>query len=222
MESILNITNGDSAVNLMRDATILGEFLPWRDVLHDGPVPAELSLYELSKVRARFIAERGWADLHEVEQSFAERDQILKGFRDYDRVILWFEHDLYDQLQILQILDWFADNPPATNSLSMICTEQYLGMCTPEQIAGLVEYEAPVTNEQLLLAKHAWQAFRSTNPLEWHALLQIDTSALPFLEGAVLRQLQEYPDCPHRPLPDRATGLEYPRPGRTPTRPVIW
>ncbi|MGB5436237.1 MAG: hypothetical protein WBM98_10140 [Maribacter sp.] len=195
MESILNITNGDSAVELMRKAGISGEYLPWRDVLHDGPVPAGLSLPKLSKVRARFIAERGWADLHEVEQSFAERDQILADFRDYDRVILWFEHDLYDQLQILQILDWFADNPPAAGSLSMICTEQYLGMCTPEQIASLIEYEAPVTDRQLSLAKWAWAAFRSSNPQEWQALLQIDTSALPFLEGAVLRQLQEYPDC---------------------------
>ncbi len=110
-------------------------------------------------------------------------------------MILWFEHDLYDQLQILQILDWFADNPPAAGSLSMICTEQYLGMCTPEQIASLIEYEAPVTDRQLSLAKWAWAAFRSSNPQEWQALLQIDTSALPFLEGAVLRQLQEYPDC---------------------------
>ncbi len=44
MESILNITNGDSAVELMRKAGISGEYLPWRDVLHDGPVPAGLSL----------------------------------------------------------------------------------------------------------------------------------------------------------------------------------
>ncbi|MDJ0805909.1 MAG: hypothetical protein QNJ78_03660 [Gammaproteobacteria bacterium] len=194
-QRILNITNGDSAVHLMQDATIPGEYLPWRDVLHDGPVPADLTLSQLSKVRARFIAERGWAELAEVERDFTERDRILMNSVEYDRIILWFEHDLYDQLQILQILDWFADHPPEPGSLSMICTERYLGMCSPDQLAALREFEAPITREQFLLAKRAWRAFRSADPLVWQAFLQEDTSALPFLAGAVLRQLQEYPDC---------------------------
>ena len=195
MARILNITNGDSAVHLMREASIPGEYLPWRDVLHEGPVQADLSLQQLSNRRARFIAERGWMDLVSLEQDFAERDQTLIHCADYDQVVLWFEHDLYDQLQIVQILDWFADNPPPPGTLSMICTEQYLGMCSPRQIADLRAQAAPVSDAQLLLAKHAWRAFRSADPLAWQALLQVDTTALPFLSGAVLRQLQEYPDC---------------------------
>ncbi|MFT5259965.1 MAG: hypothetical protein ACI9J2_001341 [Saprospiraceae bacterium] len=39
MKKIFNITNGDSAVNLMREGALPGVYLPWRDVLHDGPVP---------------------------------------------------------------------------------------------------------------------------------------------------------------------------------------
>lgn len=37
MRNILNITNGDCAVEIMKKADISGVFLPWRDVLHDGP-----------------------------------------------------------------------------------------------------------------------------------------------------------------------------------------
>jgi len=36
---ILNITNGDSATTLMQRAGVPGDYLPWRDVLYDGPVP---------------------------------------------------------------------------------------------------------------------------------------------------------------------------------------
>lgn len=36
---MLNITNGDSAVEIMKAAKSEGVFLPWQDVLHDGPVP---------------------------------------------------------------------------------------------------------------------------------------------------------------------------------------
>ena len=49
MKRVLNITNGDSAVEIMREAGIEGDFLPWRDVLHVEPVPARLSFADLSK-----------------------------------------------------------------------------------------------------------------------------------------------------------------------------
>ncbi len=38
-------------------------------------------------------------------------------------------------------------------------------------------------------------AFRSDTPEKWCELLSEDTSALPFLEGAVVRMLEEYPSC---------------------------
>ncbi len=40
---MLHLTNGDSAADLIREAGIGGKVLPWRDVLHMGPVPDKLS-----------------------------------------------------------------------------------------------------------------------------------------------------------------------------------
>ncbi len=199
---VLNITNGDCAVDIMKKAGIAGDFLPWRDVLHDGPVPAGLSLEELSKVRAEFIIGKDWGGddaKSAIKQDFIDRDNQLKNYQDYGKVILWFEHDLYDQLQIIQILDWFAQRQQGTTKLTMICTENYLGMQSPDEMKDLMQYESPITNEQLTFSSTAWSAFRSTlsidKPKQWQDLLNEDTSALPFLKGAILRQLEEFPDC---------------------------
>ena len=193
MGNILNITNGDCAVEVMKKAGIPGVFLPWRDVLHDGPVPKGLSLEALSQIRAKFIISRGWGAPEEIEKSFIERDELLKSFEEFEKVILWFEHDLYDQLQILQILDWFYENNKNGVKLSLICTDKYLGPLSPSEMNGLFKYEEPVTEKHLLLSSKAWSAFRSSSPEEWAGLLNTDTSALPFLEGAVVRLLEEYP-----------------------------
>ena len=197
MERTLNITNGDSAVDIMLRAGITGKLLPWQDVLHDGPVPPGLMLEELSKVRASFIADRGWASLEAVQQVFKYRDHVLESSEQYEKVILWFEHDLYDQLQILQILDWFHQHRPIKTELSIICLDQYLGMMSPEQMVALCQHELAVTEEQLVLASTAWSAFRCATPENWHALLQTDTRALPYLSGAITRLLEEYPHCRH-------------------------
>ena len=195
MDNILNITNGDCAVEIMKTANIPGTFLPWRDVLHDGPVPAGLTLEALSEVRANFIIDRGWGTPENIKRDFIERDNTLKLFETYEKVILWFEHDLYDQLQILQILDWFDQNRPKDSSLSIICVDKYLGMLSPEEMATLYQYEEPVTEKHFELSKKAWSAFRADTPEQWAALLKVDTTTLPFLEGAILRLLEEYPNC---------------------------
>ena len=58
---------------------------------------------------SKFISELGWGEHKDVMKSFQDRDNVLTTFRDYEEVILWFEHDLYDQLQlILQSIDGFA------------------------------------------------------------------------------------------------------------------
>ena len=105
----LHITNGDSAANILKESTIRGDVLPWRDPMHHGPFPADLDLASLSKVRARYLAGPGF-DAAEVERDFQLRDEHLRGATQYDRIVLWFEHDLLDQLQILQLLDWFRKN----------------------------------------------------------------------------------------------------------------
>lgn len=192
-ERILNITNGDCAVTAMTTAQLPGDYLPWRDILHEGPVPQGLALAALSEVRARFIAERGWGQLTPLQEDFQARDAGLADFRSYDRIRLWFEHDLYDQLQLLQLLDWFADNDLGDTRLTLLCTDEYLGPSSPEALQQRLNVETPVTGEQFDLARRAWSAFRQSSPQAWAHLLHDDLSPLPFLESTVRRMLEEYP-----------------------------
>ncbi|MDH3326883.1 MAG: hypothetical protein OEM38_09230 [Gammaproteobacteria bacterium] len=191
----LNVTNGDSVIQIMQQAGIGGDLLPWRDVLHEGPVPAGLSLQEMSEVRVKFIANQNWAKLDEVREWFHYRDNLLSNFRNYERVVLWFEHDLYDQLQIIQILTWFASQDLENTNIHLICTDNYLGMLSPAEMSELENHAQPLLYEQVVIATTAWQTYTLDTPLEWQNLLQQDTSCLPFLADAVKRILQEYPDA---------------------------
>src|SRR5512138_29946 len=110
MSSTLHITNGDSAANGMRDGGIEGEIIPWRDVLHEGPVPLTETLDELSRIRAEWLAEEELGGRESLVRDFHQRDDMLRRYTDFDEVVLWFEWDLYDQLQLIQILDFLADD----------------------------------------------------------------------------------------------------------------
>jgi hypothetical protein len=182
---VLHITNGDCAVAILSRA-VSGTFLPWRDVLHEGPVRAGLPLEALSAERARFIEEAGWGS--DVLRVFQERDRAFRHAGTHDEIVLWFEHDLYDQLQLIQVLDGLAElrGPP----LSLVCEAEYLGEMTPQRAAELFALRSPVLRKHLQDAQAAWRAFRSPDP---RAIESVTAPSLPFLGAALRRHLEEFP-----------------------------
>ncbi len=187
---MLHITNGESVS--IPQTGLPGEVVYWNDILHDGPVPPGLSLQQLSRVRERFISEFFAVPLSEV--SFAQRDEALTHFRDHEEVILWFEHDLFDQLQLIQILDWFSRQEDLSPTLlSLISADSYLGPMLPHELLPLFAVRHKVTPAEFTTAQAAWSAFRSPAPTGLDGLLRADTSALPFLRSALRRHLQQYP-----------------------------
>jgi hypothetical protein len=218
MFKVLNIVNGDVTIEIMKKAHINGHFLPWRDFLHEGPVPQTVSIDKLSEVRANFIHEQGFGSLEKIEKEFQERDEVLKNYHRYQKIILWFEHDLYDQLQLLQVLSWFKSNNIEKVTLNLICTENYLGESSPSEITKLLGYEEMISKEHLELAQKAWFAFTEPNPKAWFRLLDEDLHLFPFLKDTILRILEEYPNTrnglsrsAHQALLSISRGIENPK-----------
>ncbi|HWM32189.1 MAG TPA: hypothetical protein VNO69_10900 [Methyloceanibacter sp.] len=189
----LVITNGDAASELLRRTLQGAEVLPWHDVLYEGPVPLTETLEDLTAIRAEYLAGAGGGDLGAIQFELSARDRGISMSQGFARVVLWFEHDLYDQLQLIQILDWFAANPRADGSLFLIQAQDYIGRQTPEAIEALVGTEKAASQEQIQLAKQSWAAFRQPTPVAWARLRDDDLAALPFLRPAVVRMLEELP-----------------------------
>jgi len=194
MNKILHIVNGTTVINIMKQAKLSGDFVAWDDFLHEGPVPKAFSLQQLSKIRAYFMDKQGYGQLDEISKKFKERNHILEGYQKYDKVILWFEQDLYDQLQFLQVLSWFKKHLDQNVTLSLISTDKYFGEYSFQELQELLLYEKMIQKKELELAQKAWSAFREPTPLAWFKLLAEPTSALPFLKSSVKRLLEEYPN----------------------------
>src|SRR5690349_18699938 len=98
---VLHITNGDAAAERIRQGGIPGDILPWRDILHDGPTPSGLSIEELSRIRGEYLASAGFGSIDEIMEQLEKRNALLARAHEYSQIILWFEADLYDQLQLV-------------------------------------------------------------------------------------------------------------------------
>jgi hypothetical protein len=192
-ERILHVLNGDAAADVLRAAGIPGQITLSADLLYEGPVTTASSPGRWRRERARFLAESGYADYDRCLARLTSWDQALEGFRAHDEVVLWFEHDLFDQLHLCRLLSWFSSRDNGLTGLSLVQASDYLGLMPPQLLAGLLDAREPVTAAQKHLARTAWQAFCAPSPAALAELRRADTRPLPHLAAALRRHCEEYP-----------------------------
>ncbi len=188
----LIVTNGDEAVARMREAGLDAAFLPWRDVLHDGPVPSGGSWEALSDTRARYLAEVTGLGFDRISRGFADRDALMRDQDRFSPIELWFEHDLFDQLQLIQVVA-ILSSLGRTREVALVQARDYLGPMSAAAIKALDGTGRPLTAEQFSAANAVWDAFTSSRPERLAAIAGVDTSPLPCLPAALRRLLAELP-----------------------------
>ncbi len=199
MPGALHISNGDATD--VPGTGLARRVIYWRDILHEGPVP-EVPPAELRRIRAGYLTGYQGAGRAGIMRQFTERDQALEAGRDGEYV-LWFEADLYDQLQIAEILARLASLGVPAERITLICIGEHAGIARfgglGELTAGQLR-ELPQTNAcarltpaALELATRAWAAFRAPTPEGLAAIAAVRLGELRFLGEAFDRLSREYP-----------------------------
>jgi redox-sensitive transcriptional activator SoxR len=195
--ALLHVTNGESAGNTLRQTTLGGAVLPWQDALHEGPVPT-VARTELLRARAEFLSRCGWGTRNALLSSLERRDrQFLDALGDGIEVVLWFEHDLYDQLQLLDTLA-LAHEAGQTPELIVIGsfpgkpTFAGLGELTADELETLWPGRRTASAGLLAEAAGVWAALGAPEPSVLAELARRPLSS-PFLGGALRRLLEELP-----------------------------
>jgi hypothetical protein len=204
---VLHVTNGDCTVETLARTGLPGDIVAWADALHDGPVPP-LQGEELRAVRAGYLAARFGLPAEKVLADLRARDERLaRALAAGEPVVLWFEHDLYDQLQLIQVLDAVGDG----DGVELILVGSFpgrpsfagLGELDADELAGLWPSRRPLRAEQRERAVRAWAAFRAGDLAALRREAAATDAGLPHLGPALARLLEELPGQDGLPRTER-------------------
>ncbi len=197
----LHIRCGGDLKPLLRDAGFAGDYLEYSDPLCQGPV---LAGDDWLAHRADFVARayggyvgRDRATIA-VGQAQAEWD-LRAAPGQYERVVLWFEHDSYDQLILARCLAAFATAAPRV--LDLVCIDRYpgvdrfigLGQLPAAAMRLLWDERQPVTPDQIAAGTRIWDMLRASDPRPLAKAARDGIPALPFAAAALRRHCQEFP-----------------------------
>ena len=101
---------------------------------------AKRSCPELRRIRAQYHEPYERESVDEGAPDSDAWDAALDRYGDYDELVFWFEHDLFDQLILIRHLHWLSQITMATTRFSLICIGEYPGR---PRFAGLGELRPP-------------------------------------------------------------------------------
>lgn len=170
--SMLHIVNGDSVGDKLKQGIVQEEVLVWREIYPAGPIFLDPAAAENRKLRAEVLQSTLGIPADEYIAGCVEQERRISGFREYDEVVLWFEHDLFDQSMLAYLLHWFNGQKLGNTKLSLLCIGEFpgiepfhgLGQLTADQLGTLRGTWQNIGRTELTLGSGLWQAYAASDP----------------------------------------------------------
>jgi len=200
MERIVHVCNGDSTADTLSLADLPGEIRVWADALDQGPV-LPVSDAESHVLRGEYWARvDGTGSASDHAKRLTAYDEQLDEAAGAEELILWYEHDLFDQLALVRILARLARRG-LPQTLTIVSIDRHpdipnfpgLGQLESAQLAELWPRRTPLSRDAIDEAVTTWIALTAADPRALPFLVK-RVKALPFLGGAIERHLEEFPD----------------------------
>ncbi|MEQ8586038.1 MAG: DUF1835 domain-containing protein [Thalassobaculaceae bacterium] len=193
----LHVRCGSDIRSALTKAGFIGRFLEVSDPICRGPVPRDVPLLD---IRSRFLSAAYVMPQEEVDIRLVREQEGIEQARRVDRVVLWFEHDSYDQLILARLLAAFETGPLPSRLEAVIVNhvpgiDRFigLGMLSPTTLRDLWDTRRPITRADLTQGKRVWDALREPDPTLLHQVQARGCRAIPVMKPALRRHLQELP-----------------------------
>lgn len=190
----VHVLNGDA---LKEGLPFTGEIIVCREALIDGPVDAT-DLKKFFEERAEFISDSFEVDNREYfERVKSEFDRLLT-VSPTSIIHLWFEHDLFCQVNLWFTLFFIRKNKlPNKITIVMPPTDVpniWLGFghMNSEQLTSCFSLKVTLSEDEIKLGSSLWEAYRTN---DFHKLEQFaskKSNAFPMLKEVCVAHMDRF------------------------------
>ena len=207
MSKTLHILNGQGTTYPFKQSGVPGEVMVWNEALAVGPVVPDAGSEAFWKVRTNYHAtaylsmdngQQPKVDYYDLVQSEFEKLQPIRSFQE---LVLWFEFDLFCQINLIALCSWLSQQNPGDAIVSLVCIDRYpgienfkgMGQLGPEAFPELFDQRKQLNKTDLQYGASIWLAYCSPDPRKISDALNGGVSCFPFLAQAMKEHYQRFP-----------------------------
>lgn len=197
----LHITNGDTTTQLLKKLHIKGNIITWREMLCEGKTITEVGSETFWKTRFEFLK----THYSITKKTFI--DYTLKEYRNLckhkqeDEIVLWFEYDLFCQINMLAVISWlkrYRKDRKITlvqsGEFSRGAKKKKLTALTDNQLQKMYANRVELSLDDIEYADYIWQLYCSDSPLRLETVHKFNPmSPFVYLEKAIKNHLLRFP-----------------------------
>lgn len=195
----LHIVNGDSLAEQMQELNLPGELIVWRELLNEGPTLQEINS-DFFKLRKKFLRETYSISAENYEDRFISEIKRLKALKGYDKVVLWFEFDLFCHINMLAAIN-FLSNKGLDVPLSLVCSKklegekefQPLSQLTLQELQNHYKNRIHLNQEDIEVALLVWELYCGNNPSKLKPQIKVTTN-FEYLSSCVRAHIERFPN----------------------------
>lgn len=200
MSSLLHITNGDSFTEKLKSLKLKGDIITWREMLCEGKTLTNVGSESFWKTRFEFLNKnykvtKSWF----IEKTLKEY-RSLCNHKQQDEIVLWFEYDLFCQINMIAVLSWLKTNRKYAQ-IYLVCsgkedeTDKLYGLSdlNDEQLLALYKNKVALSQDDIEYADYVWQLYCSDNPIRLENLTDYSDFQFDYLSDAIHTHLHRFP-----------------------------
>ncbi len=200
MSSLLHITNGDSFTERLKSLKLKGDIITWREMLCEGKTETNVGSESFWKTRFEFLHKNYKVTKSIFIEKTLKEYRSLCNHKQQDHIVLWFEYDLFCQVNMLAVLSWLKANRKYAE-ISLVCsgkedeTDKLYGLneLDDERLLNLYENRTVLSQDDIEYADYVWQLYCSDNPIRLENLRDFGEFQFEYLSDALKSHLQRFP-----------------------------
>ncbi len=200
MSSLLHITNGDSFTQKLKSLPIKGDIITWREMLCEGKTLTNVGSESFWKTRFEFFHKNYKVSKSRFIELTLKEYRSLCNHKKQDKIILWFEYDVFCQVNMLAVISWLKTHRSYAE-ISLVCSgkeddsEKLYGLSelSDEKLLDLYKHKTILSQDDIEYADYVWQLYCSDNPMRLENLSNFDQYQFDYLSDAVTAHLKRFP-----------------------------
>ena len=166
-----HIVNGDSTAELLKASGLAGEIIVWREMLCEGPRVADVLSPAFLDARRSYFRSLGLDESFDYDKLAVPQWNKLKSLPPGADITLWFEFDLFCQVNLLALGYWLCEYGPNA-SYHLVCTgpqdgeisKAFLSDYAPGEVRILFERRTEITDTELVFLRDGWLLYVNGDP----------------------------------------------------------
>lgn len=201
MSSQLHITNGDFLTQRLNSLDLKGEIITWREMLCEGKTLTSVGSESFWKARFEFLNKTYKISKSRFIEQTLKEYRSLCNHKQQDQIILWFDFDLFCQINMLAVISWLKTYRRHAE-ISLVSSGRYNpGEETPKSLSELDNQELlsiygqrkSLSQDDIEYADYIWQLYCSNNPIRLENVGDYQNYQFDNLSNAIAAHLKRFP-----------------------------